>query len=246
MPLSDLSFAAWQYEKFEQLTNSMIIVNILHALYAVDYFINEDWYLRTIDICHDHFGFYLGWGSVVWLPTMYTLQAQYLAYNPVSLSRVAASSILAIGLSGYLIFRSVNYQKDIVRRTNGDCLIWGEPAGVLRCSYKTADGKQHESLLLYTGKRSFPLFTGIRGLTFIAGWWGLSRHANYLGDLILSFSMCATCGFTNVLPWFYAIFMTALLLHRVKRSEQSCAAKYGKDWNTYCQKVRWILIPGIY
>jgi hypothetical protein len=35
-------------------------------------------YLRTIDIAHDHFGFYLAWGDVVWLPFMYTLQSQYL------------------------------------------------------------------------------------------------------------------------------------------------------------------------
>jgi hypothetical protein len=27
-------------------------------------------YLRTIDIAHDHFGFYLAWGDVVWLPFM--------------------------------------------------------------------------------------------------------------------------------------------------------------------------------
>lgn len=133
----------------------MVIVNILHAIYVVDFFINEDWYLRTVDICHDHFGFYLGWGSITWLPAMYTLQAQYLAYNPVSLSRFAASGILAAGLTGYLIFRSVNYQKDIVRRTNGDCLIWGRSADVLRCTYKTADGKQHQSLLLHSGMNAF-------------------------------------------------------------------------------------------
>jgi 7-dehydrocholesterol reductase len=130
----------------------MAIVNILQAVYVVDFFINEDWYLRTIDICHDHFGFYLGWGSMVWLPTMYTIQAQYLAYNPVSLRPFVAASVLATGLGGYLIFRSVNHQKDLVRRTNGACTIWGRPAGILKCTYKTADGKQHQSLLLYTGE----------------------------------------------------------------------------------------------
>ncbi|KAH8797621.1 ergosterol biosynthesis ERG4/ERG24 [Xylogone sp. PMI_703] len=226
--LIDLSFAAWQYEKLGFVTNSMVIVNILHAIYVVDFFINEDWYLRTIDICHDHFGFYLGWSSVTWLPAMYTIQAQYLVYNPVSLSPFAAACILATGLGGYFIFRSVNHEKDLVRRTKGECLIGGRPAGVLKCTYRTADGKQHQSLLLYTG------------------WWGLSRHANYLGDLILSYSMCAACGFDNLLPHFYAIFMTILLLHRCKRTEQSCAAKYGGVWDTYCQKVKWILIPGVY
>jgi 7-dehydrocholesterol reductase len=224
----------------------MVVLNILQAIYVVDFFINEDWYLRTIDICHDHFGFYLGWGSIVWLPTMYTIQAQYLFYNSVSLPSSAAAGILATGLGGYLIFRSVNYQKDLVRRTNGECLIWGQPAGVLKCTYKTANGKQHQSLLLYTGKFGSSYLTRTSDLTMIEGWWGVSRHANYLGDLILSYSMCATCGVNDLHSWFYAIFMTILLLHRCKRAEQSCAIKYGKDWELYCQKVRWVLIPGVY
>lgn len=40
---SDLSYAVWQYQLHGYVTNSMIIVNILHAFYVVDFFINEDW-----------------------------------------------------------------------------------------------------------------------------------------------------------------------------------------------------------
>lgn len=83
---------------------------------------------------------------------MYTLQSQYLASHPVVLSPLASTAVLWTGIGGYVIFRSVNYQKDLVRRTKGDCEIWGRPAGVQRCRYMTADGKDHESLLLYTGK----------------------------------------------------------------------------------------------
>ena len=35
------------------MTNSMLVVIALHALYVLDFFANEDWYLRTIDIAHD-------------------------------------------------------------------------------------------------------------------------------------------------------------------------------------------------
>lgn len=42
----------------------------------IDFFWNETWYLKTIDICHDHFGWYLGWGDCVWLPYLYTLQVR--------------------------------------------------------------------------------------------------------------------------------------------------------------------------
>lgn len=54
--LINISFAAKQYELYGHVTNSMILLNLGHALYVLDFFYNEDWYLRTIDICHDHFG----------------------------------------------------------------------------------------------------------------------------------------------------------------------------------------------
>ncbi|QSZ32220.1 hypothetical protein DSL72_001793 [Monilinia vaccinii-corymbosi] len=226
--LIDVSFVAYQYQTYGYITNSILLSTFLHMLYVVDFFFNEDWYLRTIDICHDHFGFYLAWGSIVWLPTMYTLQTQYLARNPVDLSPLTAMTIFTLGVSGYVLFRSVNHQKDIVRRTKGKCQLWGRPAEVMNVSYRTKDGKTHDSILL------------------CSGWWGLARHVNYLGDLVLSYSMCAACGTDNLLPWTYAIFMTILLIHRCWRDEERCSLKYGKGWDDYCKKVKWIIVPGLY
>ena len=78
------------------------------------------------------------------------------------------------------------------------------------------------------------------------GFWGVTRHANYLGDLILSFCMCATCGIKNVLPYTYIIFMTWLLLNRCSRDDARCTGKYGKYWEEYKRRVPYSLIPGIY
>ncbi|XP_016776976.1 7-dehydrocholesterol reductase isoform X2 [Pan paniscus] len=72
--LINLSFAAKQRELHGHVTNAMVLVNVLQAIYVIDFFWNETWYLKTIDICHDHFGWYLGWGDCVWLPYLYTLQ----------------------------------------------------------------------------------------------------------------------------------------------------------------------------
>lgn len=47
---------------------------LFQGIYVLDFFWNEAWYLKTMDICHDHFGWYLGWGDTVWLPYLYTLQ----------------------------------------------------------------------------------------------------------------------------------------------------------------------------
>ncbi|CZT53362.1 related to c-14 sterol reductase ERG-3 [Rhynchosporium secalis] len=225
--LIDIANLALQYRN-GTLSPSLVLVTLLHSIYVLDFFANESWYLRTIDITHDHYGFYLAWGCFAWLPAMYTLQAQYLGRYPTSPSPAYLAVTFSLGLLGYYIFRRVNDQKDVCRRTNGDCMIWGEPARFIVASYTTSDGTLHKSLLL------------------CSGWWGVSRHANYTGDLLLSFSMCAVAGTTTLLVWFYAIFMTVLLVHRCLRDEERCLAKYGSSWKEYCQKVPWRLIPGIW
>nr|CAG8628631.1 10273_t:CDS:2 [Entrophospora candida] len=119
--LINLSFAAAQYNKIGYVTNSMILLNFLHLVYVLDFFYNEDWYLRTI------------------------------VRNTVDLPWVNFFVILSIGLAGYYIFRAVNHQKDVVRKTNGNCKIWGKPAKVIKTQYLTSDGKIHSSLLLVSG-----------------------------------------------------------------------------------------------
>ena len=46
--LINASFAVAQYQKIGYITNSMILLNVLHAIYVLDFFYHEDWYLRTI------------------------------------------------------------------------------------------------------------------------------------------------------------------------------------------------------
>ncbi|OQE25935.1 hypothetical protein PENFLA_c007G09566 [Penicillium flavigenum] len=147
----DISFVALQYERFGAISNSMYIVIILHIIYLADFFINEDWYLATIDIAHDHFGFSLGWGPVAWLPMIYTSQAQYLALHPVYLSSGSFCAILGTGIFGYWIFRLANHEKHLIRQTKGQCLIAGKKPRVIESQYITGKGDVHKSLLLSSG-----------------------------------------------------------------------------------------------
>lgn len=98
--LINLSFAAKQQELYGYVTNSMVLINVLQAIYVLDFFWNETWYLKTIDICHDHFGWYLGWGDCVWLPYLYTLQGLFLVYHPVQLPTPYVLGVLLLGLLG--------------------------------------------------------------------------------------------------------------------------------------------------
>jgi 7-dehydrocholesterol reductase len=227
--LINLSFAAEQYHRYGFVTNSMIVVNILEAIYIIDFFYNEDWYLRTIDIAHDHFGWMLAWGDPVWLPFTYTLQGYFLVFHPVQNPIYMDAAFLGLGLFGYWIFRSVNHQKDFFRSApDGKCNIWGKPAKFLEVKFVTSDGKTQTSRLL------------------LSGWWGLSRHFNYVGDLCMSLAYCLPCGFSHLFPYYYIIYMTILLVSRSWRDDHRCSAKYGEKWEEYKKLVPWKILPYVY
>lgn len=224
--LINLSFTAKQFKTYGYITDSMVLVNILQGLYVLDFFWNENWYLRTIDIAHDHFGWTLSWGDCVWLPFMYTLQAGYLAVNPVVLGGNTSILLGIIGFSGYILFRLTNYQKDKFRSLS--CREKLKSYRYLECMYTTKDGMQHNSKLL------------------LSGLWGWARHMNYTGDIILSTVYCVACGFQHLLPYFYCIYMTILLIVRCSRDEERCFSKYGCRWEQYCSLVTHRLIPYVY
>ena len=79
-----------------------------------------------------------------------------------------------------------------------------------------------------------------------SGWWGFSRHANYLGDLMQPFALGFACNSSQFLPWAFTFFLSSLIINRIQRDEARCRRKYGEDWANYCRRVRWILIPGIH
>ena len=52
-----------------------------------------------------------------------------------------------------------------------------------------------------------------------------------------------TCGFNSIIPYFYPIYFAILLIHRSKRDELVCRAKYGSDWDEYRRIVPYKFIP---
>ncbi|XP_072024454.1 7-dehydrocholesterol reductase-like [Amphiura filiformis] len=224
----NMSNAIYQYQMHGYVTNSMWIVNIIQGIYVFDTFWNEAWYVGTIDILHDHFGWMFGWGDCVWLPWMYTIQGFYLAYKPVDLPLPIAVALLTLGLVGLFIYRAVNSQKDYFRRTDGQGLIWGAKPKYLEATYYTSDSKKRMIKLL------------------LSGWWGVTRHMNYTGELMLSTACCLACGLQGFMPYFYILFVFILMTHRCIRDEHRCKAKYGRVWDEYMSKVPHRLIPGVF
>ncbi|EMP24552.1 Lamin-B receptor [Chelonia mydas] len=52
--------------------------------------------------------------------------------------------------------------------------------------------------------------------------------------------------FNHILPYFYMIYFTCLLIHREARDEHQCKKKYGLAWERYCQRVPYRIFPYIY
>jgi len=227
--LINISMLYKQYYSYGYVNNSMILVNILQTIYILDFYINEDWYPHTMDINHDHFGFYVIWGCTTWLPFIYTLQAYYLTKNPLQLSWPYFGLLLLIGCIGYYIFRDSNHQKFAFRHTKDkEYSIWGKKPIYIEAKYYLLNGKAVASKLL------------------ASGWWGISRHMNYFGDLIQASTYCLACGSQHIAPYTYVIFMAILLLHRIQRDDQRCSRKYGKFWSLYCTLVPYKLLPFVY
>lgn len=89
-----------------------------------------------------------------------------------------------------------------------------------------------------------PLVIG--GRLLASGFWGMARHMNYTGDLLLALSFCLPCGKTSSLAYLYFIYLLLLIVHREKRDDERCSRKYGSLWDEYCLHVPYRMLPFVY
>eukprot|EP00494_Astrolonche_serrata_P024697 UN24957 len=212
--LVNLAHLQNEYYTRGYVTWPMILVNFFAAVYTVDWAYKEQWYIRTIDMCHDRFGFMLITGPLTFIPTFFCCQTLYLSYRPRDISTPFAIGAAVFFIVSYVGFRICNDQKDYVRQTKGQSKIWGYRPTVIKATYKTSDGKEHKSLLLASHL------------------WGGSRHFNYFVDWCMSVCYGVVVGFDGLMPHLYFIYMVCLLTHRAYRDDRKCRNKYqkfGKD-----------------
>ncbi|EJF63318.1 ERG4/ERG24 ergosterol biosynthesis protein [Dichomitus squalens LYAD-421 SS1] len=100
------------------------------------------------------------------------------------------------------------------------------------------NGRNPKNLQYMTTERGTKLLT--------SGWWGRSRHPNYMGDLLMAFAWSLPTGFKTPITYFYVIYFAVLLMHRERRDDEACLKKYGKDWTKYKKLVPWRIIPYVY
>ncbi|KAJ3118212.1 erg24, C-14 sterol reductase [Phlyctochytrium bullatum] len=200
------------------VTNAMWLVVGFHTFYVIDALWNERAILTTMDITTDGFGFMLNFGDLVWVPFTYSLQARYLSFTPIVLSHQFVMYLLGLKLIGLGIFRGSNGEKN---------------------AFRTDPNHRKVKHLKY-------LQTESGSKLLISGWWGVARHINYTGDWLMALSWCLPTCFDTPITYFYAIYFAILLWHRELRDEEKCRKKYGRDWDKYCEIVRYRFVPYIY
>ncbi len=219
-----ISFAAKQTELFG-LSNAMMISVGIMLVYIAKFFYWEAGYLRSMDIMHDRAGFYICWGCLVWVPSIYTLPVMYLVNHPYNFSPIIAISIFVLGVLSVILNYWADAQRQKVRETAGNCTVFGKKPELIYATYTNQQGDTKSSILL------------------VSGFWGLSRHFHYLLEIAAAIFWTLPVLFVNFLPWFYVVFLIALLVHRSYRDEARCKIKYGSYWDQYCAKVQNKIIP---
>ncbi len=80
-----------------------------------------------------------------------------------------------------------------------------------------------------------------------SGFWRLSRHINYLGEILMALGIALSLGhLDNPWPWLYPLYYVLLLVPRERDDDARCAAKYGALWDSYRARVPSRIIPKIY
>jgi len=230
-------FALKNYELYGFIDSAWVCC-FLQMIYFTKFFWWEAGYMKTIDIMLDRAGFYICWGCMTWVPSLYASVSLYMAEHRIVLGPVISIALMVLGSFSIMVNYWADKQKQDVRATNGECLIWGKKPDIIRAKYTIGyddlhrdpkeSGETKESILL------------------VSGYWGWARHFHYIPELILSLFWSLPGGFTNIMPYLYFLWLCILLTHRTFRDDEKCGKKYGKYWAEYRKRVPYKMIPGIF
>jgi 7-dehydrocholesterol reductase len=213
---------------------------------CLQFFWWETGYFSTLDIMHDRAGYYICWGCLVWVPSVYVSSAYFLAraslragealLEPPSVPLPLLWAALVIGFLAVLANYDADRQRAEVRAHYPAVQVWGRAPLVIHAKYTTDSGEARTSILL------------------ASGWWGMARHVHYLPELLaaLCWSLPAAVGSSgaglqlSIMPFFYLLFLTVLLVDRAHRDDARCSHKYGRGYEEYKKLVPWLIVPGIY
>ncbi len=222
LELNLLSFTVFHLKLYPaDPSNGVILYSVLFSFFVVEYLHFEEVHLYTYDIMAERVGFKLGWGCFVFYPFFYPIGLWAVADLPDPHTPTALLAVYGlIFFSGWVLARGANLQKFWFKR-DPKAKAFGllEPRAI-------AGGGKH---------------------VLAGGFWGLSRHINYLGEILMATGLTLCLGHPLAFaPWLYPLYYVALLFPRQYFDDRRCAENYGPLWDEYCKRVPSRIIPGIY
>lgn len=229
---------------FDYASNAMYVYCACFSWFLLEYLYFEEIHLYTYDIFAEKIGFKLIWGCLVFYPFVYCIGMYpiVIASPELDLSFLSSVAICLLYLLGWCLTRGANMQKYYSR-------------------------KYPYSTTCFMGAISQHKLSNTHIL--ISGFWGVSRHLNYMGEIIQGIAL-ALPGFlvclevnkvinlenslwyyipecvVRYIPWLYPLYYVALFIPRQLDDDIVCQNKYGQLWNEYTALVPYKIFPGIW
>jgi delta14-sterol reductase len=221
LELNVLSFASHHWIKFgADSSTGLFLSAALLTYFVIDYLTFEEVHLYTYDLFAERVGFKLGWGCLVFYPYFYSIPLWVTADLPRPATPAWLLGVyILIFFTGWSLARGANMQKYYFKKYPGRKLLWIEP--------RTISNGKHTLL--------------------VNGFWGVSRHVNYLGEILMASGIILCVGYPMLIwPWLYPLYYILLLFTRQFDDDKRCQLKYGELWTEYREKVPYRIIPRIY
>ena len=228
LAITTYSCAVKQYETLGYISPQMAFMVLAHWLYSNATVKGEHYITPTWDMFYEKFGWMLNFWNIAGVPYLYCFQSYYVLKNQTRVSEqhnmIGIVLMYVLLIIAYYIFDSANCQKASykirgIKRATFPQVPWGvleEPIRVMKTP---------------------------RGNLLIDGWYKYARKMQYTGDILMALCWGLICGFDSLLPYFYVVFFTLMILHRQSRDEIRCAEKYGAAWKNYVKEVPNVFVP---
>jgi len=220
LQLNVLSFAAFHLQTVGRINAGFLLGCAMLTWFCCEYLIFERVHLWTYDFIAERVGFKLGFGCLAFYPYFYSVALWFTADLPDPGLPVWVTVLFGVlFLGGWVLTRGANMQKFIFKTAPQRRFLWLAPQAI-------SDGRN--SLL-------------------VNGFWGASRHINYLGEIIQAVAIALAPGWFGVwMVWLYPLYYIALFISRQADDDKVCRAKYGALWDEYTAKVPSKIIPHLY
>ena len=220
LALNILSFASYNIQTYGASTPT-ILYCVLFFWFITDYMVFEHVHLYTYDLVAERVGFKLVFGCLAFYPYFYAVGLWAVAGRAPSDAPTVLFIVAAVVFfTGWSLARGANMQKFVFKRDPDRPFL-----GMIKPEV-ISDGERR---------------------ILCSGFWGLSRHINYLGEVLMASGLALALGYPGVLwVWLYPLYYVLLLTTRQIDDDKRCRQKYGELWEEYEKRVPKRIIPGLY